>query len=80
MEGGMGKGAGKRVEEEERGVREEERRNERKGRKHNLLMGDSFPTESNSINQLQFRVKIGLQSETEIIAHLFVSVSRFSRA
>ena len=63
-----------------RGVREEERRNKRKGRKHNLLIGDSFPTELNSSNRLQFGVKIGLQSETEISAHLFVSVSRFSRA
>ena len=78
--GAMGKGSRKqRLEGEERGgVREEERRNERKRRKHNLLIGDCFPTKSN--RQLQFGVKIGLQSETEISAHLFVSVSRFSRA
>ena len=80
--GAIGKGSRKqRLEGEERGgVREEERRNKRKGRKHNLLIGDSFPTELNSSNRLQFGVKIGLQCETEISAHLFVSVSRFSRA
>ena len=78
-EGCRKKGEG--VEGEERGgVREEERRNERKRRKHNLLISDSFPTKSNSSNQLQFGVKLGLQSETEISAHLFVFVSRFSRA